>query len=183
MALLCQYILNNNCLWKFLSKIVLFIAYLGFLLSRTVSIPIFSSRNKFATLTPWHTVMGSKCLFSFEDTELAPSTFTHNKKHPTHLYTRNFSSAARHQCTLSTTHGVCLCTEGWFPPHAHEPPLQQAQVGHQGFLLLPEVESRTAIFCKRMHTDCRVITIIYDTLLYRWCKDDSVHLGWWGPRR
>ena len=98
---------------------------------------------------PQHTVMGSKCLFSFEDTELAPSTFTHNKKHPTHLYTRNFSSAARHQCTLPTTHGVCLCTEGWFPPHAHEPPLQQrAQVGHQGFLLLPEVESRTAIFCK-----------------------------------
>ena len=45
--------LNINCLWKFLSKIVLFIAYFGFLLSRTVSIPILSSRTKFATLTPW----------------------------------------------------------------------------------------------------------------------------------
>ena len=53
MAFLCQYILNINCLWKFLSKIVLFIAYLGFLLSQTVSIPIFSSRTEFATLTPW----------------------------------------------------------------------------------------------------------------------------------
>ena len=52
MAFLCQYILNINCLWKFLSKIVLFIAYLGFLLSQTVSIPIFSSRTKIATLTP-----------------------------------------------------------------------------------------------------------------------------------
>ena len=52
MAFLCQYILNINCLWKFLSKIVLFIAYLGFLLSQTVSIPIFSSRTGFATLTP-----------------------------------------------------------------------------------------------------------------------------------
>ena len=106
---------------------------------------------------PQHTVMDSKCLFSFEDIKLLQLSadiydiwdIAHNKKHPTHLYTRNFSSAARHQCTLPTTHGVCLCTEGWFPPHAHEPPLQQrAQVGHQGFLLLPEVESRTAIFCK-----------------------------------
>ena len=54
MAFLCQYkyILNINCLWKILSKIVLFNAYLGFLLSRTVSIPIISSRTKFATLTP-----------------------------------------------------------------------------------------------------------------------------------
>ena len=52
MAFLCQYILNINCLWKFLSKIVLFIAYLGFLLSRTVSIPIINSQTKFATLTP-----------------------------------------------------------------------------------------------------------------------------------
>ena len=52
MAFLCQYILNINCLWKFLSKIVLFIAYLGFLLSRTVSIPIISSQTKFAILTP-----------------------------------------------------------------------------------------------------------------------------------
>ena len=52
MAFLCQYILNINCLWKFLSKIVLFIAYLGFLLSQTVSIPIFGSRTEFATLTP-----------------------------------------------------------------------------------------------------------------------------------
>ena len=53
MAFLCQYILNINCLWKFLSNIVLFIAYLGFLLSRTVSIPIINSQTKFATLTPW----------------------------------------------------------------------------------------------------------------------------------
>ena len=45
--------LNINCLWKFLSNIVLFIAYLGFLLSRTVSIPIINSQTKFATLTPW----------------------------------------------------------------------------------------------------------------------------------
>ena len=52
MAFLCQYILNINCLWKFLSNIVLFIAYLGFLLSRTVSIPIINSQTKFATLTP-----------------------------------------------------------------------------------------------------------------------------------
>ena len=52
MAFLCQYILNINCLWKILSKIVLFNAYLGFLLSQTVSIPIISSRTKFATLTP-----------------------------------------------------------------------------------------------------------------------------------
>ena len=35
-----------------MSKIVLFIAYLGFLLSRTVSIPIISSRTRFAALTP-----------------------------------------------------------------------------------------------------------------------------------
>ena len=53
MAFLCQYILNINCLWKFLSKIVLFVAYLGFLLSWTVSIPIINSQTKFATLTPW----------------------------------------------------------------------------------------------------------------------------------
>ena len=58
MAFLCQYILNINCLWKFLSKIVLFIAYLGFLLSQTVSIPIFSSRTGFATLTPWYEMSG-----------------------------------------------------------------------------------------------------------------------------
>ena len=57
MAFLCQYILNINCLWKFLSKIVLFIAYLGFLLSRTVFIPIISSRTKFAILTPCMTVL------------------------------------------------------------------------------------------------------------------------------
>jgi len=53
MAFLCQYILNINCLWKFLSKIVLFISYFGFLLSRTVSITIISSRTQLATLTPW----------------------------------------------------------------------------------------------------------------------------------
>ena len=52
MAFLCQYILNINCLWKFLSNIVLFIAYLGFLMSWTVSIPIINSQTKFATLTP-----------------------------------------------------------------------------------------------------------------------------------
>ena len=61
MAFLCQYILNINCLWKFLSKIVLFIAYLGFLLSRTVSIPIISSRTQFATLTPWCQVKLNTC--------------------------------------------------------------------------------------------------------------------------
>ena len=49
---LCQYIPNINCLWKFLSKIVLFIAYLGFPPSQTVSISIISFQTKFATLTP-----------------------------------------------------------------------------------------------------------------------------------
>ena len=61
MAFLCQYSLNINCLWKFLSKIVLFIAYLGFLLSRTVSIPIISSRTKFASLTPCDCSGNSEC--------------------------------------------------------------------------------------------------------------------------
>ena len=70
--------------------------------------------------------------------------------------------------SFTFTYGVYLCTKGWFPPLAQEQPRQQqAQVGHQGFQLLPAVESRTTISCQLTIEDiqyrlqCSAITIIY----------------------